>query len=143
MTQRQMAVLAGLALLATAPTSAIEIVYDSYSPVSVARNSRAIVTLDDDGLVRRVEEYLYVTPDRHFVPEPDDRPLELFMTTVVEDVSEVACVSCARTPTALVEQETLPIRRFGDRYDRVRGQGRSEWEISFGDAERGVPSHAW
>ena len=86
MKRRNIAIVVGLVLFAAAPSGAIEIVYDSYSPVSRARNSRAIVTLDDDGLVRRVEEYLYVTPDRHFVPEPDDRPLELFLTTVVEDV---------------------------------------------------------
>ncbi|MFW5777429.1 MAG: hypothetical protein ACOCZB_09115 [Spirochaetota bacterium] len=130
MKQRRMAVLAGLALFATAPTSAIEIVYDSYSPVSIAKNSRAVVTLDDDGLVRRVEEYLYVTPDRHFIPEPDDRPLELLMTTVVEDVPGGLLV--VRTnANGKVEQETH--YWFGDN-DTIEFEAREQsWQIKLGD----------
>ena len=130
MTQRQMAVLAGLALLATVPTSAIEIVYDSYSPVSIARNRRAIVTLDDDGLVRRVEESLSVPRDRHFVPEPDDRPLELFLTTVVEDVP--GGLRVVRTDAdGVVEQERG--YRFADGGRIVFEGWGSEWEIILGE----------
>ncbi|MFW5814738.1 MAG: hypothetical protein ACOCWX_04755 [Spirochaetota bacterium] len=130
MKQRRLAVLAGLALFATAPTSAIEVVYDSYSPVSIAKNSRAVVTLDDDGLVRRVEEYLYVTPDRHFIPEPDDRPLELFLTTVVEDVP--GGLRMVRTDAdGVVEDERS--YRFADGGRIVFEGWGSEWEIALGE----------
>lgn len=130
MRRGQFTLLIALALLVTAQTGAIEIVYEVYSPISIASNRRAIVTLDDDGLVRRVEEYLYVTPDRHFVPEPDDRPLELFLTTVVEDVP--GGLRMVRTDADGVVE--------ADRHYRFTDDGRivfdgwdKEWEIELGE----------
>ena len=131
MRQVHMAVVFWLLVVAVEAGSATEVVYDVYSPVSIAKDGHVRVTLDGDGLIRRVEEYLYVTPDRHFVPDPDDRPLELFMTTVVETVPEGLRVVRTDGDDEVV-QET--IFEFIDE-DEIRYEGWTQtWKVELRDA---------
>lgn len=135
----------GYALLATLATllaalpapraAALEIHYTVYSPITIAPDGEVYVTLDDDGLVRYMEEYVYESEGFHPLIGEDDRPLNLSVTTVVTDTPDG--LSVIRTEPDGTVRETITYTFLDERRIRMRrGESTSELTLGASNGER-------